>query len=91
MSEDNHIPIEETEVFQIFRSLSNIIWRLVKEWSPFDRDTVGKQFVRAADRVGATLVEGDGRFGAAEAIQFFRISRGSARETKYWLTVSSDR
>ena len=85
------MPIEETEVFHLYRHLSNRIWRHVKRWDSFDRDTVGKQLVRAIDRVGATLVEGDGRFGDAESILFFRVARASAREARFWLTASSDR
>ena len=88
---EQHVPIEETDVFKVFRRASNRVWTIVKRWAPFERDTVGKQLVRAVDRIGATMVEGDGRFGHAEAIQFFRIARGSARETKYWLTTAHDR
>ena len=85
------MPIEETEVFQLYRRLSNRVWKHVKRWNHFDRETVGKQLVRAVDRIGATWVEGEGRFGDAESIQFFRVARASARETRFWLMVSSDR
>jgi four helix bundle protein len=61
------------------------VWRLVSRWSPLAMDTVGKQLVRAIDRVGASLVEGDGRDSQREAVHFFQIARGSARETRYWI------
>ena|SRR5437867_3543677 len=52
---------------------------------------MGRQFVRAADSVGANLVEGDGRYSHAEGVHFFLIARGSARETRYWLKLASER
>ena len=58
---------------------------IVTRWSPVAIDTVGKQLIRAADRVGATLVEGDGRYGRADALHFFVMARASARETRYWI------
>ena len=86
-----HTPIENTPVFQTFVGVCDRIWALIAKCTPFDRDTVGKQLVRAADSIGANLVEGDGRYGDREAVQFFRIARGSARETRYWLERAASR
>jgi four helix bundle protein len=52
---------------------------------------LGKQLTEAADSVGFNLVEGDGRYSDAEAIHFFHISRGSARETKLGIERSRAR
>ena len=84
----SYVPIEDLEFFRDFVRLSDDVWREVRAWSPFDRDTVGVQLVKALDSVGANLVEGDGRYTDKEAIRFFVIARGSGREALYWIGSS---
>ena len=91
METPRHVPIEETEVFRRYVTIADWAWRTVQRWPPFAKDTLGKQLVRAIDGVGATLVEGDGRHGDKEALYFFRVARGSARETRYWLLRATER
>ena len=85
MNERAHVPMEEMETHRIFVGICDEIWGIVLRWDPLARDTVGKQMIRAADSVGANLVEGDGRYSDADALHFFVIARASARETRYWL------
>src|SRR5205085_4133077 len=80
-----HTPMEELEVFRRFVEIADWAWRTASRWSPLAVDTVGKQLIRASDRVGATLVEGDGRYSDADAVHFFVMARASARETRYWI------
>lgn len=87
----SHLPIEEMEVFEKFESVSDWFWTEVKSWGPFEKDTMGKQLVRAADSVGSNLVEGDGRYSDKDSIHFFVIARASARETRLWLRRSAKR
>lgn len=47
--------------------------------------------MRAADSVGANLVEGDARPTDGDGIRFFGIARSSARETAYWIKVAARR
>src|SRR5690242_7751353 len=86
-----HQPIEELDVFLLFEQIADWSWEAVQSWKPFPRDTVGKQLVRAADSINANLVEGDGRYGTADAIHFFVIARGSARETRLWVRRAKKR
>ncbi len=86
-----HVPIEQTEVFQLCRQVANSARRLATEWPEFAKRTIATQLVRSADSICANLVEGDGRFTTADAIRFFVIARGSARETRYWISVAADR
>ncbi len=81
----SHLPIEETNLFRKVDNLTDRIWKEIDKWKPFLLDTVGKQLVRAPDSIGANLVEGDGRFHAADALRFFFIARASGRGTLYWL------
>ena len=74
--------------FKEFVAVADWAWAVVSKWPFLAQDTVGKQLVRAIDRVGATLVEGDGRYSDLEACHFFSMARGSARETRYWIERS---
>jgi four helix bundle protein len=85
MDGQQHVPMEEMEVFRRFVTVADWAWTMVTEWPPFARDTLGKQLVRACDSVAANLVEGDGRYRDADALHFFVIGRASAREARYWL------
>jgi four helix bundle protein len=83
--ERRHVPIEEMDFFTMYAEVADWAWRIVSAWPYLAQRTVGEQLIRAIDRVGATLVEGDGRYSDAEAAHFFVIARGSARETRYWI------
>jgi four helix bundle protein len=80
-----HTPIEQLEVFRLYEEVATWSWDQVQRWSPYARKVVGEQLVRAADSVGANLVEGDGRYGVADGLRFFIIARASARETRLWI------
>jgi four helix bundle protein len=83
--DDGHTPMERMEVFLRYVEVADWAWNIVQNWPPLARDTVGKQLVRAADSVGANLVEGDARYTSADGLHFLIIARASARETRYWL------
>ncbi len=65
--------------------MADDVWEIVVKWRPLARDTVGKQLIRAADRIGANIAEGDGRGSYQEDRRLTRIARGSLNETKHWL------
>ena len=88
---NEHVPMEETRVFMCFVQVADEIWDAVAEWKPVAKATVGEQLIRAADSVGANLIEGDGRYSDAEALTFFAYARASARETKYWISRATKR
>lgn len=76
---------EELQVLQSAEKLADDVWHEVTQWDRFARDTVGKQFVRATDSIGANVAEAFGRYHYGEKLQFLYYARGSAFETKYWL------
>ncbi len=82
---DRNLEVEDLDFFKDLEELIDEIWEEVMTWQYFTRDTVGKQLVEAADSSGANLVEGDGRYSHKEAIRFFYIARGSAREARFWI------
>lgn len=78
-------------VYQLAENLSDVVWELVRKWDQFERDTVGKQMVRAADSVGANIAEGAGRGTYQDNRRFIRIARGSLNETRHWLRRAFNR
>ena len=76
---------EKLEVYRLAEKLSDRVWELAREWKIFERDTVGKQLVRAADSIGANIAEGTGRYAFKDNKRFVRIARGSLYETHHWL------
>jgi four helix bundle protein len=67
------------------------VWDEVVRWKFFEKDTVGKQFVRAVDSIAANLSEGLGRYHFREAKNFSYYARGSLFETKTWITKAQTR
>ena len=76
---------EKLEIYQLAEKLADKIWFIVGKWHYFEKDTVGKQIVRAADSIGANIAEGSGRYSYKDNQRFVRIARGSLNETRHWL------
>ena len=83
--------IDDLQVYKLSMELSEKIWGNVGTWKYFEKDTLGKQLVRAADSISANLSEGFGRFSFKENKQFCYYARGSLFETKCWLTKAYER
>lgn len=82
---------EQQEVYELSEKLSDEVWLSVEQWHYFAKDTVGKQLIRAVDRIGASIAEGVGRGSLKENQQFARRARGALYETKYWLQRANRR
>ncbi|MEO5366816.1 MAG: four helix bundle protein [Magnetococcus sp. WYHC-3] len=83
--------LEELEVYQTTMAIGERVWKNVNAWDYFAKDTVGKQFVKAADSMAANISEGFGRFFYKENKQFGYYARGSLYETKTWLAKAHNR
>ena len=83
--------LEELQVYNLSMEIAEKIWLLVIKWDFFNKDTIGKQLVRAADSIAANLSEGYGRFHFKENTNFCYYSRGSLSETRTWLTKAHNR
>jgi len=86
-----NVAYENLEIYRLADQLAQSIYACVKHWGPFDRDTLGKQIVRAADSVGANIAEGYGRGNGPDQKRILRIARGSVYETKHWLRLAFTR
>ncbi|MCK9244442.1 MAG: four helix bundle protein [Candidatus Marinimicrobia bacterium] len=78
--------LDELKVYKIAQEFSECVWDAVKSWNYFEKDTIGKQLIRATDSIAANIAEGFGRFHFNENRLFCYYARGSIYETKAWLT-----
>ena len=76
---------ENLRVYQLAEDIADLVWEIVIKWDWLPRDTVGKQFIKSADSIGANIAEGTGRGSFADNRRFARIARGSLFELKHWL------
>jgi len=76
---------EKLRVYRLSEKLADELWKIVMPWGYFERDTTGKQLVRAGDSIGANIAEGTGRGTFLDNRRFVRMARGSLNETKHWL------
>ena len=83
--------LEDIKVYTLAMEIGNQCWNVVNDWSYFEKDTTGKQLVRAADSIAANISEGYGRFHFNQRRYFNFIARGSLFETKTWLDKSYNR
>jgi len=83
--------LEDFKTYHKAMDAGEKVWEVVTKWSYFEKDTVGKQLVRAVDSIAANLSEGLGRYHYKEIKNFSYYSRGSLFETKTWLTKANNR
>jgi four helix bundle protein len=83
--------LEDLKVYNLSMELGESVWSMVDQWNYYQKDTIGKQLVKAADSVAANLSEGYGRYHFKENKNFSYYSRGSLYETKTWLTKAHNR
>jgi four helix bundle protein len=81
---NNYLMLNDISAYKISFALSNYVWGIIVKWNYFEKDTVGKQFVRAIDSISANIAEGFGRYSKKEKIHFYRYSFGSLKESQDW-------
>jgi four helix bundle protein len=82
---NTYLDLDDLSAYNAAFALSNYVWEVVMRWNYFEKDTVGKQFVKAIDSISANLAEGFGRYGKKDKIHFYRYSYGSLKESQDWL------
>ena len=83
--------LEALDTYQLSMQLADDIWNLVLKWNYLALDTMGKQIIRSADSIAATISEGYGRYYFKDNKRFCYYSWGSILETKTWLNKANQR
>jgi four helix bundle protein len=91
MEEKKYLKLNDIEAYRISFVLSNKVWDMVAQWSPLAQNTVGQQFITAADSISANIAEGFGRYSKKDKIKFYRYAYGSMYESLDWNEKSKAR
>jgi len=83
--------IDDLEIYRESMRFGDAVWNEVTPWDYFAKDTVGKQLVRCANSIAATIAESHGRFHSTENENFCRYARGSLQEFITFLTKAQNR
>ena len=89
--EKKYLKLNDIDAYKTALKLSNYVWLVVLKWDNFAKNTIGQQFVRAADSISANIAEGFGRFTKKDKIKFYRYSNGSIMESLDWNEKSTVR
>jgi four helix bundle protein len=68
--------LEDLKVYNLAMDLGEKVWSIVDKWNYFQKDTIDKQLVKAADSIAANLSEGYGRYHFKESKNFGTILVG---------------
>jgi len=82
--EKKNLPLRDLTAYKLADELSDIIWEIVGSWDYFAKKTIGDQWVRAIDSIGANIAESYGRYFYQDSIVFLYYSRGSCFESMFW-------
>lgn len=91
MEEKRYLKLNDIEAYRISFALSNKAWNLLMLWSPLAQNTVGQQFITAADSISANVAEGFGRYTKKDKVRFYRYAYGSMYEALDWNEKSKAR
>jgi len=79
------------EIYQISLDLSSKAWLIFQSIDKSLQFSLGNQFLKSTDSIGANIAEGFGRFHYKDSLKFYYNSRGSLFETKHWLELLKNR
>ena len=82
--EKRYLGLNDLTSYKSAFEFSNEVWNLAIKWDFFAKDTIGKQFVNAADSISANIAEGFGRYHKKDKVKFYYYSLGSVKECTDW-------
>ena len=87
----DHILLKDLKIYQKALIIGNKSWEIYKNFTWQVKKTIGDQFIRAIDSIGANIAEGYGRFHYLDRIKFYYNARGSLLESLHWLELLKNR
>ena len=85
------VDLHELKVYQLAMRVGEDVWSLTAGWELIAKQTVGLQWIRAADSIAANIAEGCGRCSAKEIAGFCYDALGALRQTQTWLEKATAR
>ncbi len=85
------VALHELKVYQLAMRVGEDVWSVTASWDLIAKQTVGLQWIRAADSIAANISEGSGRSSAKEMVRFCYNALGSLRQTQTWLEKAAAR
>ncbi len=83
--------LEKIRVYVSAEAVGDKMWDEVARWESFERWTLGKQLVEAADSISANIAESYGRHHPKDVVNFLYHARGSLFETVSWINKARKR
>lgn len=83
--------LEDLKLYQECLDFEKQIWDIVNTFEGFNKETVGKPFVQAADNISGNIATGYGRYNFKDKKHYCYISRGYLLQTKGWLIKAKER
>lgn len=83
--------LHELKVYQLAMRVGEDVWSVTAGWDSIAKQTIGLQWIRAADSIAANISEGAGRSSAQEIVQFCHYALGSLSQSQTWLEKAAAR
>lgn len=85
------VALHELKVYQLAMRVGEDVWSVTAGWDTIAKQTVGLQWIRAADSIAANISEGAGRSSAKENVRFCCNALGSLSQAQTWLEKAAAR
>lgn len=73
--------LNDLKIYGTSMNMGEEVYEIIIKWDYFNRDSLGKQWIRAIDSVALNISEGFGRFSYKDQRNFYYFSRGSLHES----------
>ena len=83
--------LSDLRIYEIAMSLGEEVYEILIQWDYFNKDSLGKQWIRAIDSVALNISEGFGRYSYKDQCNFYYFSRGSLHESYTCLKKAKNR
>jgi four helix bundle protein len=83
--------LDDLEIYRLSKEFSKEAWEIYKGLDWETKKTVGGQFIKSIDSIGANIAEGFGRYHYLDKNKFHYNARGSLFESLHWINLLLER